>query len=177
MKHRRSSVWPPMLLLVVCAALAWVIYRQVAVAPNLNAAHGSTKEATPVPELPPELQFSMRSIDDFQAILDRPLFSPSRRPPAIEALESPPPNSDVTFTLKGILIDGDVRIALFRAQRNKKILRLREGDTIEGWTLVRIERNSVSLARGAIEKILEPTYDPSRQKKRAPKKKQSPQSE
>ncbi len=171
MKHRRSSVWPPMLLLVVCAALAWVIYRQVAVAPNLNAAHGSTMEATSVPDLPPELQFSMRPVEDFDAILERPLFSPSRRPPAIEALESPPPNSDVAFTLKGILIDEDVRIALFRAQRNKQIWRLREGDTIEGWTIVRIERDSVSLARGAFEKILKPTFDQSRRKKRPPKKK------
>ena len=171
MKHRRSSVWPPMLLLVVCAALAWVIYRQVGVAPNLNAAQGSTTAATQVPDLPPELQFSMRPVEDFDAILERPLFSPNRRPPAIEALESPPPNSDVTFTLKGILIDEDVRIALFRAQRNKKILRLREGDMIEGWTLVRIERHSVSLARGAFETMLKPTYDQSRRKKRALKKK------
>ena len=169
MKRHRSSVWPPMLLLVVCAALTWVIYRQVAVAPNLNAVHGSKMAATTVSELPPELQFSMRPIEDFYAILERPIFSPSRRPPAIEALEAPP-DSDVTFTLKGIMIDEDVRIALFRAKSNKKILRLREGDKIEGWTLVRIERDSVSLARGAIEKVLEPTYDQSRQKERPPKK-------
>ena len=177
MTRHRSSLWGPVLLLLVCTALAWVIYRQVAVAPSLKAAaNGSNVAATTVPELPPELQYSMRPVEDFQVILERPIFSPSRRPPPVESVESPPPDSDVTFTLKGILVDDDVRIALFRSKRNKKAVRLRQGDELEGWTLVQIEADHVTLARGGIEKVLEPTYDPSGQKKRPPKK-QSPQSE
>lgn len=161
MTRHRSNIWGPVLLLLVCTALAWVIYGQLAAAPSPEGvAYGSTATApTTVPELPPEPQFSMRPMEDFQVILERPIFSPSRRPPLVESVEAHLMQSGVAFTLKGILIDENERIALFRTKSSDKVVRLREGDEIEGWTLVQIEADHVTLARGEIESVLQPTYD------------------
>ncbi len=179
MRRHSSSVWLPPLLLVVCGALSWLIYRELMLAPSTEAAaKASTAVATTLPALPPEPQFSMLPIEDFQAILERPLFSPSRRPPTVGSVEFSAPTPDVSFLLKGILINGDEHTALFRSQRGDELMRLREGDKMEGWTLVRIEADQVILARGEIEKILELTYDPlapterTRSEKSAQKKKQ-----
>jgi type II secretory pathway component PulC len=80
---------------------------------------------------------------------------------------------DVSFVLKGILIDADERTALFRSKRSDKLVRLGEGDKIEGWTLVRIEADQVILASGEIEKALELTFDPPTPTKRTRREKSS----
>ncbi len=179
MRRHRSNIWLPPLLLVVCGALSWLIYREFMLEPSTEAAaKGLTAVPTTLPALPPEPQFSMLPIEDFQAILERPIFSPSRRPPSAESIDSvelPATTGDVSFVLKGILIDEDERTALFRSKDSDKLVRLGEGDKIEGWTLVRIEADQVVFASGEIERVLQPTFDPpapSRRKKRSQKNKQ-----
>ncbi len=172
MRRHSSSVWLPPLLLVVCGALSWLIYRELMLGPSTEAAaKASTAVATTLPALPPEPQFSMLPIEDFQAILERPLFSPNRRPPTVGSVEFSAPTPDVSFLLKGILIDGDERTAFFRSQRGGEFVHLREGDKMEGWTLVRIEADEVLFASGEIEKVLQPTYDPAPAKRPRRKKK------
>ena len=159
MRRHKSSIRFPVLLLLIGGALVWAISRQLAVAPSLEAtAHRSTVEAPEVPELPPEIQFSMRPIEDFQAVLVRPIFSPSRRPPSIEFVELSTTTTKLTFALKGILFHRNERIALFRYKRKDKAVRLREGARMEGWTLVRIDVDHVVLARGELEVILKPGF-------------------
>ncbi len=172
MRRHRSNVWLPPLLLVVCGALSWLIYREFMLEPSTEAsAKGLTAVPTTLPALPPEPQFSMLPIEDFQAILERPIFSPSRRPPSVEL---PATTGDVAFVLKGILIDEDERTALFRSKRSDKLVRLGEGDKIEGWTLVRIEADQVVLASGEIEKVLQPTFGPPASAERTRREKSSP---
>ena len=161
MRRHRFNVWLPPLLLVVCGALSLLIYRELTLGPSTEAAaKGSTAVPTTLSALPPEPQFSMLPIEDFQAILERPIFSPGRRPPPVGSVELSATTGDVSFVLKGILIDADERTALFRSKRSDKLVRLGEGDKIEGWTLVRIEADQVFLVRGEIEKVLEPTFGP-----------------
>ena len=172
MRRHRSNVWLPPLLLVVCGALSWLIYREFMLGPSTEAAaKGSTAVSTTLPALPPESQFNTLPIENFQAILERPIFSPSRRPPSVEL---PATTGDVAFVLKGILIDEDERTALFRSKRSDKLVRLGEGDKIEGWTLVRIEADQVVLASGEIEKVLQPTFDPPASAERTRREKSSP---
>ncbi len=97
MRRHSSSVWLPSLLLVVCGALSWLIYRGFMLGPSPEAAATeSTALPTTLPALPPEPQFSMLPIEDFQAILEWPLFSPSRRPPsASETATGAPPEPQV----------------------------------------------------------------------------------
>ncbi len=72
------------------------------------------------------------------------------------------------------LDDEDERTALFRSKRSDKLVRLGEGDKIEGWTLVRIEADQVVLASGEIEKVLQPTFDPPASAERTRREKSSP---
>lgn len=161
MTRRKSGYRVPVLLLLVCTVLVWLVYRQLAAPPSPEAATDPSALAeAAVPELPPKPQFSMRPIEDFRAVLERPIFSPTRRPPPVEEGGSVVESGGATFTLKGILIDDQERVALFRPGRGAKIVRLGEGDRLEGWTLVRIEADRVTLERGGVEKVLEPAYDP-----------------
>ncbi len=85
---RRGSGWlAPALMLGVCAALAWTVYREIRVGREIQVGAPEPVEAAggqapPLPDLPAEPSFVMAPAESFSAILERPLFSPTRRSPA-----------------------------------------------------------------------------------------------
>ena len=94
-----------------------------------------------------------QSLDQLSMILDRPLFSPSRRrppapsPPVVEApappaLPAPPPD----LVLFGVVMDGESARAVVRAGADKRLLRAQIGDEIDGWKVAQIEGRKVVLA-------------------------------
>ena len=91
------------------------------------------------------------AIDD----VDRPLFSPSRRPPApppapapiVQAAEPPaPPPPPPNLVLFGVVMDGEGARAVVRAGADKKLVRAQIGDEIEGWKVSQIEGRKVVLS-------------------------------
>jgi type II secretory pathway component PulC len=100
----------------------------------------------------------MTAIDNYQAVLERPLFSPNRRPPPEDSMITLV-SQDFDFGLKGVIIDDDVRTALFRRQADGQIVRLTEGDEIEGWTLLEVELDFVVMERDGHEEVLELAFD------------------
>ena len=79
--RRRSGWLVSTLLLGVCLTLAAFVYGQLQMempgpAPAVSA------ETPPLPVLPAQPNYTMAPVEDFSAILERPLFSPTRRPPA-----------------------------------------------------------------------------------------------
>jgi general secretion pathway protein N len=94
-----------------------------------------------------------QSLDRLSTTLERPLFSPSRHPPApppppaVEAAAPPaPPSSPPNLLLFGVVMDGEGARALIRASADKKIQRAQIGDDIEGWKVVQIEGRKLVLA-------------------------------
>lgn len=91
-------------------------------------------------------------LDQLSAIVDRSLFSPSRRPPAAaqpvvqapaaSALPSPPPN----VVLLGVVMDGESARAIVRVGADKRLLRAQMGDEIDGWKVAQIDGRKVVLA-------------------------------
>ncbi|MDD3447123.1 MAG: hypothetical protein PHS60_17095 [Zavarzinia sp.] len=86
----------------------------------------------------------------YPAILERPLFSPDRRPapaggPAAEA---------AAFTLIGVGTAGDAATALLRAP-DGQALRILPGQSVEGWQVISIEPNAVTLGHGDRRIVLE----------------------
>jgi hypothetical protein len=91
-------------------------------------------------------------LDQLSTILDRPLFSPSRRPPARpapvvqgpapSAQPAPPPN----LVLLGVVMDGEGARAIVRAGTDQKSVRAQIGDEIEGWKVSQIEGRKVVLS-------------------------------
>src|SRR5215467_12523050 len=92
------------------------------------------------------------------AILARPLFSSTRRPP--ETAPTAATDSDLAGTrLAGIVIDPRRRLAIF-AVNGDKPLRLGEGEAVSGWRIESITPREVSLTGPAGTKTLQPKMDP-----------------
>lgn len=93
-----------------------------------------------LPQMPPR-----NLAPNFQAIVERPLFSQSRRPtPPKVAVEEPktqaapaPPPPPLAATLIGIIISPDVKSAVVRLSSGKSVTVV-EGGSIEGWELHRV---------------------------------------
>src|SRR5215469_396237 len=92
------------------------------------------------------------------AILARPLFNSTRRPP--ETAPTAATDSDLAGTrLAGIVIDPRRRLAIF-AVNGDKPLRLGEGEAVSGWRIESITPREVSLTGPAGTKTLQPKMDP-----------------
>ena len=93
------------------------------------------------PAAAPSNPVAVQSLDQLSTMLDRPLFSPSRRPPAPPP--APPPPNLVLF---GVVMDGEGARAVVRAGADKKLVRAQIGDEIDGWKVSQIEGRKVVLS-------------------------------
>lgn len=91
-----------------------------------------------------------------RATLERPLFSPSRRPPApppaalpvAEAPPPPPPEPEhPLLALLGTVVGGPQNIAVVRDQSTNSLVRVRVGEAVSGWTLRTVEPRSVTVEK------------------------------
>lgn len=89
---------------------------------------------------------------DLTETLDRPLFSPTRRPPqaaAAAAPQAPPMHPDAApppdMKLSAVVIDAGRRFALLQRFPAGDTLRVAQGDTVDGWTLSEVRVDGVTL--------------------------------
>ena len=155
MKSRsRGGRRPSALLIGVCLILGGVIYLELSFGPS----HPAASPIAPDPPEPAVLLaadpgFTMKPLDDFSEIARRPLFIPSRRPLPPDT-EPPPPGPRKAerhrFTLKGVVIVGDERMAVVvnRRGRSRTVLRVVEGQQIDGWLVEAIMPDRVVLRQG-----------------------------
>ncbi len=89
------------------------------------------------------------------AMLQRPLFSPTRRPPPPPAAPLPPlapaPAAPAMpdLALSGIIAGGGSGIALLRRAVDPAPVRVRLGGEVDGWTVAEIRPRAVVLRRDA----------------------------
>ncbi len=156
MSRRRPRLWLPTSFVVAYLALGWLIYQQLTGAPKTEALARIQPEQVPaLEELPPELQFAMAAIEDFESVLERPLFSPSRRPAPAEDVAASALDQEFDYTLKGVLIDIDARIALLYHKGGAGMVRQAEGTKIDGWLLKEVEGDFIVVERNGEEEIVE----------------------
>ncbi|WP_237481961.1 hypothetical protein [Lichenibacterium dinghuense] len=90
---------------------------------------------------------------EFRAMVERPLFSPSRRPPPPPLAALPPPvlpepaPSAPDLTLSGVIAGGGGGVALVRRPQDGAPVRVALGGQIDGWTLSEIRPRTVVLRR------------------------------
>jgi hypothetical protein len=106
---------------------------------------GESREGGTAPPSP----LAAQPLDRLSATRERPLFSPTRRPPVppppvVNAPGPPPPPPDVA--LFGIVMDGDEARAVVRTGPAEKIVRVRIGDDIGGWKVSQIEGRRLVLS-------------------------------
>ena len=93
------------------------------------------------------------SMERLSATLNRPLFSPSRRPPALPvgrgpepAPAAPPPPP--SLVLSGVVMDGESAHVVVLVGAERRILRAQIGDEIDGWKVSQIEGRTLVLSLG-----------------------------
>jgi hypothetical protein len=95
-----------------------------------------------------------QSMERLSATVDRPLFSPSRRPTLIppvgqdaEPPQAPPPPPP-SLVLSGVVMDGQSARVVVLVGAEGRILHARIGDEIDGWKVSQIEGRRLVLSLG-----------------------------
>lgn len=97
----------------------------------------------------------LAQFDDYQAIIDRPLFWSERRALAdFSAATADAAQSSVPFVLLGV-VTGRTSKALLGKPGAKEVTRASEGDVVEGWLVEEVGRQSVTLASGSVRRQLQ----------------------
>ncbi len=96
-----------------------------------------------------QLQNASATAGNYAAITERPLFWPSRRPPPPEVVQAPQPVVDFlkNAELLGTFTSQQGGGAILRLSKKGKVIRIQQGETVNGLTLVAV--NSVSAQFGS----------------------------
>ena len=174
---RRGSGWlASTLLLGVCLALAAFVYVQGQTGAPGPAPSGPGAGTPPLAALPAQPSYAMAPMEDFSAILERPLFSPNRRPPAEGVAAVVAREPELQVTLVGVIISSEEQIAIVKLKDGNRFARLSLGDSFQGWILDSIEPSRITFRRGDVEEHVELTYDlppPVQKPKRRKRKKRN----
>jgi len=103
------------------------------------------------PETPaPTAALTLPPLAGFTALVERPLFTPSRRASAADkqALLA----GFGRYRLLGLVAVGPQRRALMA--EGPRVVELKEGDTLEGWMIQRIEQDRLVLSSASGEAVL-----------------------
>jgi hypothetical protein len=122
---------------------------------------GSGGQPSPLPGSNPLARITLR---DLAATNARPLFAPDRKPvpepaapipPAVVEAPAPPPEPEPdeqappieigNFDLLGVVSADGQTIALLRYKPTNSLVRVRQGEVVEGWTVERIGRRRIVL--------------------------------
>ncbi|MFE8873540.1 hypothetical protein ACE4RV_10350 [Acetobacter persici] len=92
------------------------------------------------------------SEDSVKTVLGRPLFAPDRRPDATAA------QAETLPVLTGIVHFAGQDGALFRGAGNSAGHLVRQGESVAGWRVVAVTRESVTLERGGQQIVQRPDF-------------------
>ena len=95
---------------------------------------------------------------------ERPIFSAMRRPPPravaaspVEETHVPPPkpvDAPPPLLLVGAVVGEGDAIAIFVNRTDQKVVRLRQGESLDGWSLTSVQPREVTLKQGDRSEVL-----------------------
>ncbi|MHC4984321.1 MAG: hypothetical protein ACYTF6_14290, partial [Planctomycetota bacterium] len=142
---RRSGSVLALALFAAGLAAAWFVYQ------GLQAPVGAGRSATVAgqqpagADAPPAArEFKLPPLRAFEATLQRPVFSRSRRPKAGAQVVV---SQDLAVKMQGVVGDDANKRALLIPEGGGEPLRLREGEEYQGWTLSEIGRHHAVFRR------------------------------
>lgn len=137
------------------------------VAPQWHATPDDAAQVDIAPRQPGQVPLHpLQGLDvtSFAAVLERPLFNPGRRPrpPAPEPVpepvaeppvEQPPPPPQgpgpEDYALLGVASGPAGRVAAVRVTATAEVVYLREGEPIDGWSVIAVGDRSVAIGTAA----------------------------
>ena len=156
--ERRAQLWLPVGLAGACALLGWGLYAQVSAPIGRAEAKPESAAAVRVQPLPEAVEFTLAKLAAYHETLERPLFSPQRRPDAA-ALAPVAASQAIDLILRGVILNGDARIALFISAKDSAQVQLKQGERYRDWTLTEIAATEATFQRGAERQKLAILYD------------------
>jgi hypothetical protein len=145
-------------LFVGCAAFGLILLAEInAPEPTAIAPSAPVEQPEPASALP-QLPIAPAP-PPIAAILARPLFSPSRRPPQSNTAKVADDGGLADSRLAGIVIGAGRRFAIF-APEGAKAVTVTEGQTVSGWRVESISPREVALSGPDGTKTLQPKFDP-----------------
>lgn len=152
--NRRGINWPvPLLLLVVCAALAYPVFEEIANPTPLPEAPPQKHDQVQAGQAPDSPTFQLPPLDDFDETLARPLFTSSRRPSEEQETEEPVPSVAPEIVLLGVIITSEYKSAIVRGGHAGAPDELVEGQGIQGWVLTTIAPDHIILSNGSEKQV------------------------
>ena len=109
------------------------------------------KLATPPASAEPRRLAAPQPLAHYAAIVERPLFSPSRRP-APGSSTTVSPSADTHYRLVGVIASGARKKALIVDGARR--VEVGEGEALDSWTVKKIGQNNVELTSPTGEAIL-----------------------
>ncbi len=172
--RRQTGVALPVALGLVCIGLVLVVYQEMAANSRPQAVR-AVDGGSSVAALPAAVEFAMAPLDDYEATVDRPLFSASRRPPdAAPAAATVVVVEQLDLVLKGVIVASGGQIAILSDRASGSTVTLGQGKQYRGWTLAEIQPERVVFRRAGQEQRFTLNYDvapkikpPTRKRKRA----------
>ena len=141
-----------LLLFLLCAGLGAAAYDQLTrPEPVLPQAEPVTPEPGRVEATRASQPFRMPPKAQFVEFVERPPFSPSRKPPKEapkSSQEAAKPARDLRLTLVGVVISPDKSIAVLSRRGAAEAQRVSRGEKIEGWLLEGVMPDRVVLSQG-----------------------------
>ena len=93
--------------------------------------------------------FALPPLEELQATRERPLFSPRRRPDVESAaIETPVVEENpeaLPFELTGVVMGEDTAVAILRNRETQETVHLRQGETVDAWSIEEIESHHIVL--------------------------------
>lgn len=107
-------------------------------------------DAPATPVTPEALDTGLGPIERYAAVVERPLFDPTRRPPPaataqVREAPVPPPTQ---FALEGVVLAPGKRSAIFRNITTSKMLHVGEGARLGEWVVETLETDRAVLRHG-----------------------------
>lgn len=125
-------------LAAICFVLAGLLYLELTRRPEGIVVVPTQPERMPLPstqDRQSDTAALVPPIESFSNILERPLFWASRRPPTDFPSAPKGDAAVVDFVLHGIVITSDERFAMFQQGSPSRLIRLNEGQELQGWTV------------------------------------------
>lgn len=135
---------PALLILVPALAFPVMSYRTIAGGSTTNTALAAAEAV--VPSVPAAPTFDMRDEKTYAVILERPIFSPSRRPVAAAAAQAGT-ESPSGLALLGVVAGAGRAVALIRTAEGTPATKAEAGQEVAGWQLTTVGPTEVTLER------------------------------
>jgi hypothetical protein len=165
--------WHPATKLLVLAALLvlpyllWAGSTEQAPVVVASVERAAPTEAELALVEPPPTQFVLPPLERFTAVVERPLFSPTRRmpiQPLVTEPDAPAPTPEAPVAegpaepelrFFGTVRQGGNAAALVTYPATAEVARLRPGDAVGEWQVISVERNRLELGLGEERRAFE----------------------